>query len=312
MIHPKIVQITTPFRTTRVELFLLKGEKNIIIDTGTERSPQQDILPVLESLGLTFRDIDLVLNTHGHDDHIGGNAYIKAASGGQLFIHRDDVVLLNNRELYFEQQLAPVIKAQGGNLQEERAIALNIRPVTPDKQLVDKDIIKGGNGMDLQVVHLPGHTNGSVGFLWEQKQIMFCGDSLVGLHEGNGKLPIIFDLEAYIKSVEKLQGMQIRTLFCAHSYRGINLPPNAVRRGAEVSQYLRDCREFACKFDESVRKALSSASKMSFEYLADKIIAQLPDEMGFAPITKVAKRWHSAQVIFFHLCRLDPSWYLCS
>ena len=57
-----------------VAAYLLRGARNIIIDTGIVPAPDRDIAPALRTVGLDLSDIDLIINTHGHPDHVGGNA----------------------------------------------------------------------------------------------------------------------------------------------------------------------------------------------------------------------------------------------
>jgi glyoxylase-like metal-dependent hydrolase (beta-lactamase superfamily II) len=307
-IHPRVEQVSTRFDDIRIELYFVRGDTNILIDAGTREMPQRDILPALEALGLTLSDISLILNTHGHSDHTGGDAAVKAASGAQVFIHGDDAPFLYDPASCFDRYFSPVVKAIGGSsLQTERQAFLEEfgAPVVPDRTLEDGDVIDGGSGVNLQVVHLPGHTPGSVGFYWEGEGILFAGDSLAGLHFPNGKVPIIFDLPTYMKSVQKVQDMPVRYLLCSHYYRGLRLAPGPVRQGEEVSQYLQDCIEFAVRFDEAVRNLGQPACEKGFMQMADEIIAQLPVEMGFKPMTQVQPPlYFSGRTIFSHLDRL--------
>jgi glyoxylase-like metal-dependent hydrolase (beta-lactamase superfamily II) len=308
-IHPRIVEVSAKFFDTTVEIYLIRGERNILIDTGIHHSPEKDILPILKVNGLTLSDIHLILNTHDHPDHTGGNSAIKAASGAQIYVHKDEASFLNDRERYFEFHSAPVIRALGGNLQEAKRVFLEMAGPgsVADRQLADGNTIDGGPGVKLRVVHLPGHTAGSVGFLWEEEDILFCGDSVGGLHDAGagGKLPVIFDLLAYKRSLQRLQEIPIRSLLCAHRYRAIHLPPDPVRQGREVSQFVQDSQEFAERLDEAITKVSSHRSEKSLMQLADEVVAQFPKEMGFKPMTQVERPHLSAQAIFFRLSQVS-------
>jgi glyoxylase-like metal-dependent hydrolase (beta-lactamase superfamily II) len=305
-VHPIVEQISTYFDSVAVELYLIKGERKIIIDTGTRQSPQRDILQRLKAFGLTLCDISIILNTHGHFDHTAGNRAVKEASGAQIYIHENDAPFLFDHSNCFGRYMAPVAKAIESSVHGEEQAFLDMmgEAVVPDAQFSDGNIIDCGNGVELKVVHLPGHTLGSVGFFWEKEGIFFSGDSVVGLHIEGGKLPVILDLTAYVESLKRLQEMPIRFLLCGHHYRGVRLPAAPVRQGGDIIQYLKDSQEYAQRLDEAITKVIPYAFEKSFMQIADLVISYLPREMGFLPMTEVQKPLYSAQAIFFRLQQL--------
>ncbi len=308
--EPRVEQISTYFMVGNdpmpVELYLVRGERNIIVDAGVVESPQRDILPRLLSLGLNLSDIDLILNTHGHFDHSGGNAGIKAASGAEVLIHKDDAGFLGSGAHMFELYFEPVIRAMGADPKVERSRFLEwLGPqIPPDGELKDGDVIDGGGDIRLRVVHLPGHSYGSTGFFWEKEGVLLCGDALVGLNVEGGKIPVIIDLPEYMKSLRRVEELPVRLLLCSHHYRGVNLPPSPVREGAEVNRYLDECRQFAEKLEEAAAAEARHASEKSFAEAADDVIKRLPAKMGFPPVIQAEKPVWFAQAIFFALKRL--------
>ena len=62
-----------PFGPVWTGVVLLRGEENILIDSGaTARDVDEVLLPALRHLGLELADIAYLVNTHSHGDHIGG------------------------------------------------------------------------------------------------------------------------------------------------------------------------------------------------------------------------------------------------
>ena len=302
-VHPIVEPIRTSFDGVGVELYLIRSERKIIVDAGTRQSPQRDILPRLKALGLTLSNLNMILNTHGHFDHTAGNGFLKEVSGAQTGIHGEDAPFLSDPANCFDRYLAPVVKAIGSSVQEQESAFLEMmgpRSV-PDRQLSGGDRIDCGGGVELKVLHLPGHTLGSVGYLWEEEGILFSGDSVVGLHVEGGKLPVILDLPTYKESLERLKEIDIRFLLCGHHYRGIRSPAGSARQGEEMVQYLEDSREFAERLDEAVTKRIPDVPEKSFMQVADLIISSLPRKWGFLPMTQVQRPLYSAQTIFFAL-----------
>ncbi|HVP89655.1 MAG TPA: MBL fold metallo-hydrolase [Terriglobales bacterium] len=100
----------------------------------------------------------LILNTHGHVDHIGANRDMKEKYGVPLYLHSADASMLKVTE---HVELSLLLGARDSP--------------APDRLLVDGDEIAVG-GETLRVIHTPGHTPGSVGFL--AAGVVFSGDTL--------------------------------------------------------------------------------------------------------------------------------------
>ena len=290
-----------------VEAYLLRGAQNIIIDTGIVPAPDRDIAPALRTVGLDLSDIDLIINTHGHPDHIGGNAQMKEASGAEIWIHREDAPFLDDRERVFELYNAPVLKAMARDAQTEKQVSMAMSGpvISPDRLIEDGTTIDCGVGLKLETIHLPGHSPGSVGFFWEKEGILFSGDSIPGLHTGGGVLPIIMDLEKYRASLRHVQELHPDMLLSGHPYRGITLAPASVRQGKEVDQFLKESLEFAERLDESIAVISPSRNEKSFMDLCDEVIGQLPKEMAFSSMAQTGAFFLTVQAIFFRLYPLQ-------
>jgi hydroxyacylglutathione hydrolase len=111
----------------------------------------------------------IVLNTHGHVDHIGGNSDIVSKYHVPLAMHAADTGMLQVSE-YIELSLLLGAK--------------NSPP--PDRLLAEGDEVTFGRA-SLRVIHIPGHTPGSVGFV--AGGILFSGDTLFCGGVGRTDLP---------------------------------------------------------------------------------------------------------------------------
>ncbi|MFC1942085.1 MBL fold metallo-hydrolase [Chloroflexota bacterium] len=304
-IHPKVSQINTLFGETKVALYLVRGEINAIIDTGTSESPLDDIAPALKDLGLTLADIDLILNTHGHLDHTGGNTAVKSAGNAQILIHANDATLIQNHELYFEECFGPMVTALLGSrqLEKEREHFLQVAGpnIAPDRQLKNNDVIELGDECDLRVIHLPGHSSGSVGFYWEKEGILFTGDSVQGLGKDAGALPILDDLAAYGESLKRLEQIPLKLMVQAHDLRGVALPPSLMKQNGDIGQFIRDCQEFTERLREVVRHIIPYTEGKPVMEIHDKVVEGLPENMGFKPSGKIPNPFFGATTVYFAL-----------
>jgi hydroxyacylglutathione hydrolase len=126
-----------------------------------------------EKIISTIADLELqpaiVLNTHGHVDHIGGNSDIVRKYGVPLAMHAADTGMLQVSD-YIELSLLLGAK--------------NSPP--PDRLLAEGDEVPFGRAA-LRVIHIPGHTPGSIGFV--AGGVLFSGDTLFCGGVGRTDLP---------------------------------------------------------------------------------------------------------------------------
>ena len=69
---PGTYLLKVPFGPVWTGIILVRGEKNFLIDSS-HLEPEEYLIPALEEMGMRLTDIDWLLNTHVHGDHIGGH-----------------------------------------------------------------------------------------------------------------------------------------------------------------------------------------------------------------------------------------------
>ncbi len=139
-----------------------RTKKALVIDPADEG---ERILEMINNQGFT---LEKIINTHGHWDHIGANAYIKAATGAEICIHEADELYLEDEKLNGKAWLAGVGDTIGA-----------------DRLLKDGDQITVGS-LELNVLHTPGHTPGCICLLAGKN--IFTGDTLFACSIGRTDL----------------------------------------------------------------------------------------------------------------------------
>ena len=244
-LHPQILQIGTDFGDNgHVKMYLVEGEKKAIIDTGVTFSPKQDIAPYLSMYGYTLDDIEIIINTHGHYDHAGGNPGIPKA---EAWMHEADVFMVEDPGAAFDEYNAPFLRLMGkSEAQVHAEKAKNVSGIVKQKVsrvLKDGDIVDLGKGMVLKVITLPGHSRGSIGYLLEKEGILFIGDSAMGQGSRPGILPVLSYPLTYAATLQKLLGMQLNMVTTGHYYQALRINSNSVKKGGQIRLYLEDCQE---------------------------------------------------------------------
>lgn len=226
-----------------VFLYLLKGDRIAVVDTGVEHTPSEVLQPALAGMGLALSDIDLILNTHAHLDHAGGNGEMKKLSRASICLHRDDLFMADSVQAQVEFMTAPLIaldfSREAVGERAEHTIANTGQAVGADVVLSEDDTVDLGKGIVLRVVHNPGHTPGSISYFWESEGIMLTGDGVPGMGSRPGGYPLYFDACSYRRSLAKLSRMDFRMMCLGHAYLGGTLVNHPIREGADCMLFLK-------------------------------------------------------------------------
>jgi glyoxylase-like metal-dependent hydrolase (beta-lactamase superfamily II) len=142
----------------------------VIIDPGCNQGREREELAGTIAR-LQLRPVRL-LNTHGHLDHVFGNAFVANAYGLSLEMHRDDLGIL---------EAVPQVCAMYGITMEEMSPA-------PGAFLAEGDVVAFGQ-TNLEVLHTPGHSPGSISFYCRADNMLISGDVLFYGSVGRSDFP---------------------------------------------------------------------------------------------------------------------------
>jgi len=191
-IHPIKIPFDIPIAPGQtierfVYAYLLDGDRLCLIDTGVAGS-EKAISNALQEIGKGLPNIDTIILTHSHPDHIGSAPMIRSRSGARVWAHPNEQVWIENTERQGRERPVPgFAKLVSGSV-----------PI--DRLLGDGDILSFGNDTTLKVLHTPGHSAGSISLLSEADGILFCGDVV----PQPGGMPIYEDVAALAHSLARL------------------------------------------------------------------------------------------------------------
>lgn len=157
--------ICGPFDTNTLLIVCEETKKAAVVDPSV--GAYKKILAYAKKNDLTIESIYL---THSHWDHIGNVAQIKEETNAKVYVHKLDAPNLQNPG----KDGLPVFE--------------RIKKVVPDKYFEEGDKLKVGT-IELQVIHTPGHTPGSVCLYIPKEKVLISGDTLFAGSIGNISFP---------------------------------------------------------------------------------------------------------------------------
>jgi hydroxyacylglutathione hydrolase len=182
-------------------MVLVRGARPVLIDTGFG-SDLADTKRLLHAAGTPPEQLALIVNTHYHSDHCGGNAGLQARYGTPVAAHYDDADLINRRD--------PAACAA-------EWLDQPVEPYRVERPLHAGDTIDTGDVL-LEVLHMPGHTRGQISLYAPDFGLAICGDTVHAddvawinrFCEGQDAL------DRAIASVERLARLPLRRALSGH------------------------------------------------------------------------------------------------
>ena len=200
-----------------VNCYLIKIEDEfILVDSGFSNQ-RSNIERVLNSAGVQPENLRLILLTHGDFDHTGNCAYFRDEYQSKIAMHKADLGMVEHGDLFYSRKSRNLII---------RALVKLMLPLfrmslrkkdhfTPDIYLEEGDDLSE-YGFSAQVVHIPGHSKGSIAFLTSEREL-FIGDILEN-HKKKGpvKGSLIDDSVEFRASIDKLKSLPVDTVYPGH------------------------------------------------------------------------------------------------
>ena len=162
--------------------------EDIIVDTGTGDNIEY-ILGSMKTAGISINDLQLIVNTHNHFDHIGGNKYFDL----DIAMHRDD---------------AKAIQEGDDDVTVARIFGRSM-----DGMKIDRILEEGDKIHDFEVLHTPGHTKG--GICLYNGETLISGDTVFA-GGGCGRMDIGGDVNDMKESLKRLSKLDVTYLLPGH------------------------------------------------------------------------------------------------
>ena len=161
---------------------------NVVVDTGTGENIGY-FFDSIKNAGINLEDLSLIVNTHNHYDHIGGNPYLDL----EVAMHSRDARALEEGD--------------------EDALLATMFGETMEKMVVQRKLEEGDKINDFEVILTPGHTPGSI-CLYDGETLI-SGDTVFS-GGGFGRVDLGGNLGDMINSLERLSKLKVENLLPGH------------------------------------------------------------------------------------------------
>ena len=180
--------------------YLIAGEVLTLIDPGMVLDELGEdclsyLLQGLEQDGFKADDIDLIINTHTHPDHCLANQPLLQRSQAKLAYHRAEQ---QDMERIFHMFMGKGPDFEADFYLTEGELELGVK-----------------NKIKLQVLHTPGHSQGSISLYWPEAKALITGDAVFASSVGRVDLPG-GSLSQLKESIESLSELDVEYLLPGH------------------------------------------------------------------------------------------------
>lgn len=182
-------------------MVLIKDQFPILIDTGFG-SDAKETEQLIKEAGVSPEELHLIVNTHYHSDHVGGNFHLQQNYGVTIAAHKWEADLINSCD-------PEACSAEW--------LDQPVEPYRVDKKLSDNDEINTGS-RTLQVLYTPGHTLGHISLYEPEEEILIGGDLF---HKKDiGWLNIfregVASIQRSMESLDRLSTLRIKQAYSGH------------------------------------------------------------------------------------------------
>jgi glyoxylase-like metal-dependent hydrolase (beta-lactamase superfamily II) len=204
------------------------GDEFTLVDTGIPGSA--------EEISSVVPAIHRIVITHGHEDHYGSAADIRARHGAPVHVHSADAAVVRGEERAAPPVLTEFDKPIWEQVQSLGIPDMVVPPSTVDVELSGGEVLDFGGGA--QVIHVPGHTPGSIAIYLPEHKVLFTGDTVA--NEGGVLLGVFNqDEDQTLAGFRRLAELDVETACFGHGDPIVEGAGLALRTAASAHQKRR-------------------------------------------------------------------------
>ena len=179
----------------------------ILVDTGWI-GEEEKLEEAFSAAGISPKDVNLIVLTHGHMDHVGTTAFAKALTSADILCHEYTATFI--RDGKSAPAVAHDLRGRFFNVITPRSFP----GIEPDIVMKEEFDLRP-YGIDGKVVHTPGHTQGSITIVLDNGE-MLLGDLVRGTEQEIHLGSYYEDKDVLIQSLEKLAAYDADKIYMSH------------------------------------------------------------------------------------------------
>lgn len=251
-----------------VNSIIIFGEKITLIDTGTKDSAHH-IFSYIKENSRDISDIEAVILSHSHPDHIGSAAEIKKVTGCRILAHESEKNWIENIEAQVKERPVPAF------------FELVDKSVKIDKFLEHGLQVKADEDVSLKIIHSPGHSKGSINIFFPEDKILFTADSIPIKND----IPNYDDFNDLMDSLHRIRSTQNYSILLT-SWS----PPLTDRKEIEI--FLDEGESYLKVLDKTVKSIYIGEESEALEFCRKVILKLGLPDFYVNPIVDKAFKGH--------------------
>jgi len=203
--------------------YVVVDKELTLIDTGMPHKTKKILRYITDELQRTPSELKTIVLTHCDIDHIGNALGLRNQTGAKIAAHPQDAEVIAGKKVRMTPKggIRILFKLLGS--------FMRMKSFQVDILIKEGDTLSG-----FTVLHMPGHTMGSIALYDPKRKVLFIGDTL-GFRDGAVQSPsksVTMDMNQAYSSIEKLKGLDFTVMLSGH---GEPLRSNA---SAKVSEFI--------------------------------------------------------------------------
>jgi len=223
-----------------VNVILILADRITLVDTGVKGSHEK-IFEYLKQNNREYHDIERVILSHSHPDHIGSAKIIKELTNCEILAHELEAEWIENIDLQNKERPVP-----GFYNLVDQSVNIDYKLQGGEKLKVSKDVT-------LEIIHSPGHSKGSLNILFKEDHILFTADSIPLKND----IPNYENYSALMNSLKIIKANELYNILLTSW-----TPPLYTK--SETDNLIKDGEEYLNKINRLVKETYTGKESESF------------------------------------------------